>query len=79
MTFYNKFYNITIQKRSLENLDITANMYGPLLIPVILSKFPDEFNLILSREFNDKDYWDITPLLDILKKEIKARENDESG
>ena len=66
--------NITIQKRSLENLDITANMYGPLLIPVILSKLPDELNLILSREFNDKDCWDITPVLDILKKEIKARE-----
>ena len=49
-------------------------MYGPLLIPVILSKLPDELNLILSREFNDKDCWDITPVLNILKKEIKARE-----
>ena len=67
--------NIETQIRSLENLDIKSDMYGPLLIPVLLSKIPEELNLIISRQFNDNnDCWDVTILLKALRSELTARE-----
>ena len=40
--------NLEIQIRSLENLGIDSSMYGPLLIPVLMQKIPDELNLIIT-------------------------------
>ena len=67
---YNK---VETQIRSLENLGIDSTKYGPLLIPVLLSKIPDELNLIISRQFTN-DCWDIVPVLNALKTELVARE-----
>ena len=60
---YNK---VETQIRSLENLSIDSTKYGPLLIPVLLSKIPDELNLIISRQFTNNDCWDIVPVLNAL-------------
>ena len=68
---YNK---VETQIRSLENLGIDSTKYGPLLIPVLLSKIPDELNLIISRQFTNNDCWDIVPVLNALKTELVARE-----
>ena len=68
---YNK---VETQIRSLENLGIDSTKYGPLLIPVLLSKIPDELNLIISRQFTNDDCWDIVPVLNALKTELAARE-----
>ena len=51
--------NIQNQIRNLENLDVKSDMYGLLLIPVLQLKSPNEWNLIISRRFND--------LLELLK------------
>ena len=53
------FDNLEIQVRSLENLGISSNMYGPLLIPVILEKIPEELTLIVNRQFSNNDNWDV--------------------
>ena len=48
--------------------------YGPLLIPIITSKIPDDLNLIISRRFDSADSSDIEMVLNALKSEITARE-----
>ena len=68
---YNK---VETQIRSLEYLGIDSTKYGPLLIPVLSSKIPDELNLIISRQFTSNDCWDIVPVLNALKTELVARE-----
>ena len=65
---------IECQIRSLENLDIKSADYGPLLIPVLLSKIPEDLNLIISRQFTENDSWDISLVLKALKTELVARE-----
>ena len=67
------FDSIEAQIRSLENLGIKPEQYGPMLIPILTSKFPDELNLILSRKMG-RGVWDISNALDILTAEIEARE-----
>ena len=46
------FDTIDIQVRSLNNLSYEPDRYGPLLIPIITSKIPDDLNLINSRKFD---------------------------
>nr|XP_002167985.3 uncharacterized protein LOC100211061 [Hydra vulgaris] len=71
--------NIEAQIRSLENLGIDSTMYGPLLIPIIMQKIPEELNLIIARNFDSCDYWDIKYVLKSLKAELQAREKAHSG
>ena len=67
--------HVESQMRSLETLDISPEMYGPLLIPILMSKTPPEVNLIISRQFSDTDQtWDIKVVMKILHNEISARE-----
>lgn len=44
------FDQIESQVRSLKSLGLDAKNYGPMLIPVIMSKLPDEIKLIISRK-----------------------------
>ena len=61
--------------RSLDNLNVTPERYGPLLIPVLQSKFPSEWNFIISRHFDDfLDCWDVTEVLKVFKEELSIRE-----
>ena len=69
--------NLEIQIRSLENLGITSLMYGPLLVPVLMQKIPQELNIIISRSFNETDCWDISVVLKVLKSELQAREKSD--
>lgn len=67
--------HIESEMRSLETLDISPEMYGPLLISILMSKTPPEINLIISRQFSDTDQtWDIKVVMKILHNEISARE-----
>ena len=50
---------------------IEAKNFGPLLIPVVLSKIPDEIKLIISRKFG-KDVWNAEMILEILETELQA-------
>ncbi|XP_065679841.1 uncharacterized protein LOC136094152 [Hydra vulgaris] len=66
--------NIEIQIRSLETLKITSEMYGPLLVPIILQKIPKELNLIIYRQLDKNSSWDVLTIINILKSELRARE-----
>ena len=54
-------------------MKIVAKNYGPLLIPVILTKIPDDIKLIISRKFG-KNIWNAEPILEELESELFARE-----
>ena len=64
---------IEINVRSLQALGIKSEMYGSLLIPVMMEKIPEEFRLVISRKMKS-DTWDINELLDAFKEELEARE-----
>ena len=72
--FRRLFDIIEIQIRSLKNLGYESDRYGPLLIPIITSKLPQELNLFISRQFACSEGWEIDQVLKILKTEITARE-----
>ena len=69
---------IMVNIRGLEALGVTSEQYGSLLIPVIMTKFPSEIRLRIAREIG-KNAWKISPLLDILKAEVEAREVSEGS
>ena len=47
--------------------------YGPMLIPDLITKLPQELNLQISRKCG-KEAWDITQILKVISSEIEARE-----
>ena len=59
--------------RSLRNLGIDSNSYGSLLLPLIVSKLPEEMRLIVAWNL-EKNEWNIDKLLCKFKLELKARE-----
>ena len=59
--------------RSLRNLGIDYNSYGSLLVPLIVSKLPEEMRLIVARNLG-KNEWNIDKLLCKFKLELEARE-----
>ena len=67
---------ISVHTRGLATLGISANQYGSLFIPVIMSKLPNEIRLQIARK-STQDVWAIDELLDIIKKEVEAREATE--
>lgn len=69
-----QLYNKTeIHIRGLQALGVEAQQYGSLLVPVLLSKVPQELRLIISREF-DTGNWSLDELLKVFKTEVEARE-----
>lgn len=61
------------QVRCLNALGHDPKSYGLMLIPVFMTKIPEEFKLIISRKL-EKDVWDIQMILDAFKLELEARE-----
>lgn len=45
------YEKIEIHIRGLQALGVEAQQHGSLLVPVLLSKVPQELRLIISREF----------------------------
>ena len=48
-----------IKTQSLKNLDIQSEMYGSLVIPVLLSKLSSELSSIINPQFDKKNCWDV--------------------
>lgn len=67
---------ISVNVRGLEELGIHSEQYGSLLIPVVMSKLPAEVRLQMARK-TEKDVWAIRDLLEIVPKEVEARELSE--
>ena len=70
------FDKIMVHVRGLGSLGIGSEQYGSLLIPIIMSKFPNEIRIKAARETN-MDVWEIEGLLQIIKQEVEARETSE--
>ena len=48
---------VETQIHSLENLGLNPKSYGSLIVPVLMSKLPDELKLLISRQFG-KIVWE---------------------
>ena len=68
------FDQIESQVRSLSTVGVLSEHYGPLLIPIVLERLPNEISLEISRALG-KSNWKIDDFLRVLKMEITARES----
>lgn len=59
--------------RGLQALDVPISSYGSLLVPVLLSKIPDDIGLLISRQIKEES-WDFGKLLSLLREEVENRE-----
>ena len=48
--------------------------YGPMLIPVVMSKLPEDLKLTINRQFG-QDLWDNKLILEPFKNELVVLEN----
>ena len=70
----NLYDKIESHLRSLLSLGVNSEYYGPMLIPIIVNKLPNEIRLELGRRLGTSN-WKISEFMDILKCEITARES----
>jgi len=64
---------IMVHVRGLESLGVSSEKYGSLLVPVIISRMPEDIALQVARKTSE-DVWDIREIMDIIQREIEARE-----
>ena len=67
---------ISINVRGLESLGISSGQYGSLLIPVIMSKLPQEVRIQVARN-TAREVWEMSDLLEVIRQEVEAREISE--
>jgi hypothetical protein len=72
----NLYDRIESHVRSLFTVGITSEHYGPLLIPVVLEKIPEDIRLEISRKLGT-DNWKMDEFMTILREETVARESCE--
>ena len=69
-----KLYDtIETHTRGLQGLGVNAESYGSFLVPILLSKLPEDIKLVVSRQIEGEN-WKLDKLLEILKIEVEARE-----
>ena len=59
--------------RSLDSMSIGAEMYGTFLTPIVLSKIPEDFRVMVSRKV-DEDTWDLSAIIKVFNEELSLRE-----
>ena len=64
---------LNVNVRGLETLGVKSDQYGSSLIPVIMAKLSSDVRLQVARNAK-KDVWEIGELLEIIRKEVEARE-----
>ncbi|XP_068697018.1 uncharacterized protein [Montipora foliosa] len=68
---------LSVHVRGLSSLGVSSQEYGSLLIPIIMSKLPNEIRLEIARK-SSNEVWKIDELLDTVKGEVEAREASEA-
>ena len=68
---------INVNVRGLEALGVKSEQYGSLLIPFVISKLPPELRIQIVRKTAD-ELWKVDDILEIIRKELEAREIRES-
>ena len=64
---------LNIHVRGLDTLGVSAQQYGSLLTPVVMSKLPPDIRLIITRR-KPGEVLDLSEIIDMLKAEVEARE-----
>ena len=59
--------------RNLKSLGITSESFGPMLIPCILQKLPEEIRLVVTKNISG-NRWDFDEVLKLFNNELTARE-----
>lgn len=59
--------------RGLQVLDVPTESYGSFLVPVLMTKIPEDIRLLVGREMKDRE-WNLSEILRILRSEIENRE-----
>ena len=59
--------------RGLESMEITSDMYGCFLTPVLLQKLPEELRIVITRNLGSET-WELKDILKELQKELHIRE-----
>ena len=67
------YNNIDTQVRSLTSLGVDPDSYGQMLIPVVMSKLPENLKLNITRQFG-QDLWDIKLILESFKNKLAVLE-----
>ena len=67
---------VSIHVRGLESLGVSSKEFGSLLIPIVMTKLPNDLRMRIARETSG-DVWKIDEILEILRKEVEAREASE--
>ena len=60
--------------RGLEGLEISQEMYGCFLTPIIMQKLPEEFRIAITRNL-PSETWVLKDILSEFQKELQLREN----
>ena len=69
---------LSVHVRGLKSLGVSAEQYGSLLIPIVMSKLPDDVRLQIARNTKE-EIWKIKDLLETIKIEMRAREASEGN
>ena len=67
---------ISVNVRGLESLGVSSSQYGSLLIPVIMSKLPQEVRIQVARN-TAREVWQMSDILDVIRQEVEARKISE--
>ena len=59
--------------RGLESLEISSDMYGCFLTPIIMQKLPEEFRIAISWNL-ESETWELKDILREFHKELQLRE-----
>ena len=60
--------------RGLESLEISQEMYGCFLTPIIMQKLPEEFRIAITRNLKSET-WVLKDILTEFEKELRLREH----
>ncbi|UYV60287.1 hypothetical protein LAZ67_1000726 [Cordylochernes scorpioides] len=71
-TFREIFDNLSVHIRSLESLNVSIDVYGQLLCPIIIKLLPADLNLELNKELPTG--YVINDLITFLERQLTARE-----
>ena len=61
------------QVRGLESMEISPDMYGCFLTPIIMQKLPEEFRIAITRNLGSET-WNLNDILREFHKELQLRE-----
>ena len=64
---------VEVHVRGLQALNVPTSAYGSLLVPILLSKIPEDVRWLIGREIKDKR-WELNRLIELFREEVENRE-----